>query len=232
MVDKELKLEYEILEEIANSSTPIGANLLSLKIDSSQATIGRILLSLDHHGYLEKSSNKGRVITESGKNYLKTLYDILNKNQNTQELIRISTSTDKNLLLDVLYTRKILEKETTALTAKKITDEQIKELSAIIDKQEEEKTRGLLGEKEDLEFHCKIANISGNKVIEQILILILTQKNVYLDFSYIRQKVVVRSSNDHRNIIKAFEERNSELASEYMVKHIEMLIKDIDKYYK
>lgn len=232
MLDKDLKLEYDILDEIANSTTPMGANLLSLKINSSQATIGRVLLNLDYQGYLEKSSNKGRVITESGRIYLKKLNEILNINQNTEELIRISTSTDKDTLLDVLHTRKVLEKETAYLTAQNITDEQLKELTLIIDKQEEQKRMGHLGEKEDLEFHCKIANISGNRVMEQILILILTQKNVYLDFSYIRQKLVVRSSNDHRNIIKAFEERNPELASTYMVNHIDLLIDDIIKYYK
>lgn len=229
---KDKKLEYDILCQIANSPIPLGANLLSLSIDSSQATIGRILLELEHSGHLIKSSNKGRVLTEQGKAYLQQLDELLNLNISTEKLIEISSSTDKETLLEVLTARRLLEKETAFLTAQNITNQQIEDLSKIIDRQEERKRLGFLGENEDLEFHCQIANIAGNRVIEQMLNLILTQKNVYLDFSYIRQKVVTRSSNDHRKIISAFTKKDPELASKYMVSHIESLISDIEKYYK
>lgn len=230
-INKDHALECEILTQMAKSAIPLGANLLSLSIDSSQATIGRVLLGLEHQGYLEKSSNKGRIITERGQAYLKQLNDHQSINSSTEELIKISTSTDKSTLLEVLATRRLLEKETAYLTAQNISDEQVQELTGIIDRQQEQKSRGLLGEKEDLEFHCRIANISGNRVIEQILNLILTQKNVYQDFSYIRQKLITRSSNDHRSIISAFANRDPESASQNMVNHINALIEDIEEYY-
>lgn len=231
MTDKDLKLIYEILKEIDKSASPLGANILSLKIDSSQSTIGRILQNLEYQGYLEKSSNKGRVITENGKKYLRSLDEKININENTKELIRISSSADKSILLDIMYTRRILERETAYLAAKNITDEEMEELSQIINRQEEQKSLGLLGEKEDLQFHSKIANISGNKILEQIIILILTQKNAYLDFSYIRQRKSFRSTNDHRKIIEALTKREPELASKYMVEHLDSLINDIVKHY-
>lgn len=232
MIDRELKLFHAILKEINESNSPVGASILSLKIDASQATIGRALQNLEYRGYLEKASNKGRVITEKGKEYLESTTEALRAQQKAAELVKVSGSADKKLLLDVLETRKILERETAYLAASKITENQLRELELVIDRQEEEKRKGLLGEKEDLEFHCKIASISRNKVIEQILTLILTQNNVYLEFSYIRQRKAVRSSNDHRKILNAFADKDSELAAKLMVNHLDALIKDVTKYYK
>lgn len=232
MTDKDLKLIHDILDEIDKSNSPLGANILSLRIDLSQSTIGRILQNLEYQGYLEKSSNKGRIITEKGKKYLKSLKEKININNNAKELIRISSSADKNTLLDILYTRKILEKETAYLAAKNITEKEIQELTEIIDRQDEQKRLGLLGEKEDLQFHSKIADIAGNKILKQILILILTQKNAYWDFSYIRQKQSFHSPNYHRKIIEALSKKDPESTSKLMVEHIDSIISDVINYYE
>ncbi len=229
MREENLNLVHDILEEIESSNIPVGASMLSLKINTSQATIGRILQNLDYKGYLEKQSNKGRVLTESGKNYLQSIKLSQNVKENTEELIRVSSSTDKYFLLDVLNTRKILERETAYLAAQKITKEQIIELEKIIDKQDFEKMAKRIGENEDLRFHTMIANISGNKVIEKILLLILTQHNVYLKLSYINNQTVLNTKG-HRKIIKALAQNNPDLAAACMVEHIETVIKHVIKY--
>ena len=47
--------------------------MLCSKIDTSQANIGRILHLLEERGLVEKVSNKGRVLTEEGKNHFQRL---------------------------------------------------------------------------------------------------------------------------------------------------------------
>ncbi len=229
--EKEFQLILDILEEIENANIPVGASMLSLKINTSQATIGRVLQYLDYEGYLEKQSNKGRTLTERGRAYLQSIKLTQNVRENTEELIRVSSSTDKDFLLDVLKARRILESETAYLAASKISKEQIIELEKVVEKQDFEKKIGRSGENEDLLFHKMIARISGNKVIEQILILILTQHNVYLKLSYINNQVIL-NTKAHRKIIKALAQNNPELASECVVEHIDTMINHVIKYYK
>lgn len=231
MINSEVKLKYDILCEIMESQIPMGASLLALSIDTSQATIGRQLQQLEHSGYLKKLSNKGRAITDKGKEYLKYLEKELSRSEKIQQLIESSRSFSKERMLDVLKTRKILEKETAILTAKNIKEEQIDELKELINLQETKVSQGLLGDEEDLKIHRLIAHIAGNKVIEQILNLILTQESVYSEFSYIRQKLLTSTVTDHKNIIQALEDRNAELAGNLMENHINKVIEDVINYF-
>lgn len=232
MLQEDFKLEYDILYQISKQNIPIGASLLALKIKASQATIGRKLQELEHKKYLKKESNKGRVITEEGKKYLKKLeYDII-KTQNVKELINETNNFSKKNLLDILNVRKILERETVRLCTKKINEEQLKELKKLLNLQAQKISQGFLGDKEDLKFHSQLARISGNKVLAQILILMLTQNQVYTEFSFIRKKLHTSMVKDHESILRAIEARDAELAENFMVSHIDKLINDVIKYFK
>ncbi len=232
MFDADLKLEYEILYQISKNNLPMGASLLSLKIDASQATIGRKLQELEHKNFLKKESNKGRIITSEGKKYLKKLKNDIIKSQNVKELIKDSNSFSKKRLLDILMVRKILERETVRMATKRITKTQLRRLKKIINLQEIKVSQDLLGDEEDLKFHSLLARISGNKVMEQILTLILTQNGVYSEFSYIRKKLHTSIVKDHKGILNAIEKGDAELAANLMVSHIDKIIDDVNKYFE
>lgn len=232
MNQSELKLKYNILSEISKSKVPMGASLLALVIDTSQATIGRQLQQLEHSGYLEKLSNKGRIITDKGKEYFNKIENDLVRAQKAQELIEISKVFSKERLLDILKARKILEKETAMLAAKNIKKEELNKLRTLVNTQEIKVVQGVLGDEEDLEFHSLIARIAGNEVVEQLLTLILTQKGAYLEFSFIRQNLPKSTTvGDHKKILQAFEDGNAELAGDVMVNHINKIIEDVVKYF-
>lgn len=227
--EKELRLE--ILSEMSNNRVPMGASMLALTIETSQATIGRQLQQLEYDGYLMKHSNKGRTITEDGLEYLKTLKKDIDSDKKAQTLIAISRDESEERLLDVLRTRKVIESETTKCAVEKISDGEIEYLKALIKDQEVKVMQGLLGEEEDYKFHCELARICGNKVLEEILVLILSQRNSYSKFSIIRNRVKHTVIN-HKQILEAIEERNSHKAQMLMTEHMENTIQDVKDYFK
>ncbi|SHJ39000.1 Ribonuclease R winged-helix domain-containing protein [Dethiosulfatibacter aminovorans DSM 17477] len=227
----EKKLRYEILSEMSQNRVPMGASMLALIIDTSQATIGRQLQQLEFEGYLMKHSNKGRTITEEGLEYLKGLKNDIESDKKAQALIAVSRDESEERLLDVLRTRKVIEKETIKCAVEKITDDEIEFLKSLINEQELKVLQGMLGEEEDYKFHCEIARICGNKVLEEILVLILSQRNSYSKFSIIRNRVKHTVIN-HKLILEAIEDRDTEKAEKLMVEHLEQTIKDVEDYFK
>ena len=73
MLQSENNFEYTLLNCIIKKSEPVGASSLALKLNTPQATIGRKLYELEFRGYLEKQSNKGRIITLKGRDYFNKL---------------------------------------------------------------------------------------------------------------------------------------------------------------
>ncbi len=223
-------LEYEILTEIYESDGPVGASYLALKVDSSQATIGRILQKLDYKGYLRKHGNKGRSLTKKGVVYLQDLYRALIRNQHSQELLRDDVeSITLKYVEDVLAVRKVLEKEIVSLAAKRITDEQIGELKKIIKEHDAKLAEGLPGDEEDLKFHTYLARLSDNDVLMQILPMILYHKGVYSIITHIRRKSPSPLVVEHKKLVAALEDRNEELAVECILSHINSITRDVQK---
>ena len=225
------QLEYDILAEIMKSNGPVGASLLALTIDSSQATIGRKLNELENRQYLVKLSNKGRTITEQGRAYFHQLEDEITKAKQFKQLLAESTNFSPRGLLDILHVRRILERETTVLAAGKVTKAGIADLEKILAEQEAKVEQGFLGDEEDLEFHRKMAHFSGNGVLEQLLTIVLTQRGAYSGFSYIRN---IRSSAtviDHKMILQAIRTGDTDRAGDLMVAHIDNIINDVSTYF-
>lgn len=219
-------LEYYILKEINSSPEPIGANALALKIDtSSPATIGRALQSLEYQGLIEKVSNKGRLLTEAGKARLSSMHEeMISSSSATHLLNLILTPQDLPDYINILKTRLLLETAAAHDAALKITDSEIQELTDLLSVQDTKQSQGELGEEENLLFHCRIAEISGNMIIAQILKLIMTQKTAYTRFSYIYYRTAALDSAGHTHILDALRSHDSGLASKEMEKHLSSLL--------
>ncbi|MCG8640893.1 MAG: FCD domain-containing protein [Desulfobacterales bacterium] len=223
-------LEFELLKRIIRIKEPVGASSLALNLNTSQATIGRKLHELEFQGFLEKKSNKGRVITSKGKDYFQQLENKELRKRRVDELINDSNVSSEKDLLDILYVRRLLEKEIAYLAAKNITTEDCKTLEKILSDQRLEIKYGSLGDQQDLEFHTMLGKISGNRILSQILSLIVTQSLAYLEFSYIRRQYTT-AVDDHEKILKGLITKDPGLASSAMVKHIDKIIRDVKKYF-
>jgi len=220
-------IEYELLREIMAASMPVGASYLSLKLARPQATIGRLLQELEYSGYIVKLGNKGRILTESGRQHFDHLKNEYHIEGFAQDLVEIIASNSEQVFMEILQTRLLLEPYAIRLAVQKATDEQIGELEDIITKQLEKQNHDELGETENLEFHRAIVRLSGNSVIEQIVKIIMMQSNAYLYFPYLQYRVSLRE-NGHTAILDAIKERNAEKAEELMRRHLFALVKDYE----
>ena len=230
MLQMENNFEFNLLNCIIKKNEPVGASSLALKLNTPQATIGRKLHELEFRGYLEKHSNKGRVITLKGQEYFDKLVNDELRKHKVNELVNESNVSSEKDLLDILYVRRLLEKEIAYLAAQKITPEECRQIEKILEDQSLEIQHGSLGDKQDLEFHSLLGKISGNKILAQMVNLIMTQSQAYLEFSYIRKKYSTMVT-DHEEILKFFIKGDPAAVAESMVKHIDRIINDVKKYF-
>lgn len=127
---------------------------------------------------------------------------------------------------DVLELRSILEIETVALAAKRITKEELKELEEVIIQMrttEEETTNVAV----DKFFHYRIAQASGNVLIVTILNAISSLIDTFIKEA--RGKMVNNKNykktllEQHENIYLAIKDRDSQRASLEMKKHLQFV---------
>jgi len=225
------QLEYDILTEMDKFDGPIGASALSHKVNSSQATIGRKLNELEHRQVLLKLSNKGRIITEVGRKYYDKLKKDLTSEETVRQLLDASNKGAPQRLFDILAVRRMLEKEIIILATRNIREKELKELENMIELQAKQVAQGFLGDEEDLLFHRSLAAFSRNEVLEQIITLILTQNKAYSGFSYIRKNLPSSVVTDHKQILQAIREGDEVFAGELMVKHIDNILDDVERYF-
>ena len=225
------RVELDILEQIDKSKTPVGASSLALNLNTSQATIGRKLQELEFQGYLEKMSNKGRVITEKGKAHYRQLKARELRDLRVNELVTGSLVNSESDLLDILQVRRLLEREIVRLAASRITRDECKTLEKILSDQRLEIKYGSLGDQQDLEFHTLLGRISGNRILGRMLNLLVTQSLAYLEFSFISKKFST-TVKDHEDILDALARKDPDSAAQAMVKHIDRIIGDVKKYFE
>ena len=232
MNENKLQTIYALLREIDQAGMPVGSNYLSLKLGAPPASLGRVLQDLEYRGYLEKVSNKGRVLRQSGMEYMEELKTQLHSLENAFELHRLAMSTEKEAMLDMLYARRTIEREVILLACRTVTEKQIQRLLRIVQMQDSEKAADRSGEEQDLEFHLMLARISGNKSFEHILKLLLMQNNAYVRLSLIAT-IAKNMPNviSHHQIINALRNRDQERACSLIEQHIGFYMQYIEKHY-
>lgn len=222
--------KIELLEIINSSPAPVGAIFLSEKMGIPSATVGRMLAELEQENLLEKFSNRGRQITEKGKQYLNAMNSHSNKKLAADKLIIMVQEISKERLLEVLEVRKLLESKTAETAAQQANAEQVQMLDDILFDYFYEIRHGRIGSEEDLRFHLSIAKMANNATIYQILKLILQEQNAYARFS---DAAMLNSMQvqKHTEILKAIKEKNPERAKDAMLDHLNQVIIDVQLYY-
>lgn len=214
----------ELLRVIKNETSPVGAVYLSKKMNISSATIGRLLKSAEDDGYVARVSNKGRCLTDKGQKYLNQLDTAEKKKKIAEELIDLAASATENSLIEVLQVRMLLEPYIVGLACQNASEEDILELEELTFEQMMKIRRGGMGSEADLNYHLKLAKLSGNATILRILRLLLTENNVYNTFTSITNTMHLQEVSNHKDITVAIKEHNTEAATEAMRKHLERLL--------
>lgn len=224
-------LKLLILNLMQKSGVPVGAVFLSERLGIPPATIGRALSSLEKEGYIEKVSNKGRQLTDKGKSYLQDKKNWKHKLNTASKLLDFVESISKERLLEILQVRQLLEDMTVELACKNASEQELHELDKIMLDYTYDLRYGGLGNEYDLQLHLKIAEISHNQTIHQILKLILTEKSAYTKFSSVADSFTNTQLIQHDEIVQAIKSRDVSRAKLAMSRHINKIIADVTQYY-
>ncbi len=222
-------IEIQILELMKEEKAPVGAIVLSKNLSIPQTTIGRVLLELEVKELIEKNSNKGRVITEKGLNYLISIQEEINKVDVAITMANIYNDISKEKLIEILGVRKIIEERIVELACENGTEEDMKELEIIFEEHQIEVKSNRLGNEEDLQLHLKLAKMSGNHTLYNLCKLLLTNDNAYTKFSIVTEDIKLSQLDQHKKIVEAVKNRNKEEAKINIISHLNQIIKDVKK---
>lgn len=229
-------IEIMILKIIEDSNKPIGTwavenKLREENVDVSTATVGRILSRLESLEYLEKYKNEGRIITSEGRLAIKRAetIKIINFHQDKLNEI-ISTEILENFVM-IIQARKAIEKETTRLATRYVTQEELDKLAEIIDRQEKKSKNGESIADEDIEFHRTIAKASKNTILESLYNIVSTFKQQSKIFENLRRQINSPYNASHKKIYDAIKNNDEEAAERLMSEHMDNLMEDVLTYW-
>ena len=228
--------ELLILEMVRDIGKSIGSgSLLKIcedkNIQLSQANIGRILFKLERYGYLEKKSNKGRMITKKGKLEITNAKTIKEVDNHRRELDNLLNTKVLRKFLMILDARKAIEAATARMAAKNIKDKEIKKLGQLLEKKKSNYKKGEDNTLVDIDFHTTIAEASGNEVLKLLYLIISKMGQQSKIFRYMRKKSDGAYLSSHNEIVGALREHDSKKAEESIIRHIEILKDEVRKYW-
>ena len=137
-------------------------------------------------------------------------------------------SLDKDNYTDILEFRLIIESEASKLCAERCTDDLIKEIEHCYNNMIEYKNDFDKFTEEDLNFHMKIVEGSNSPLIIKV-------NEVLKNLLAYHQKLLYKNLgpsggiSEHKLILEAIKNRDSELAKLFAKRHIERTIKDLKK---
>jgi len=231
------KIDLTILEMIRDASEPIGSwnianRLAGENIDTSSATIGRILNKLESMGYLKKEKFRGRVITEKGLHAILVAKQFMSAEIHKNKLNRFIDVQLLEDFLTVLEARRSIERETARLAALRATPEEIQMMDDILSRQENKYKDHQWITEDDLAFHKAIAKASKNEILETMYSLLAIFGQQSRAFEYMRKKINAEYMVSHRRILNALRRGDSGEAEKAMLDHIDNLVSDVNKYWK
>ncbi len=226
---------FLLVRQIGSKDGPAGSwtlreDMEKIGIVYSIATIGRYLKMLDSKGYTLQKGNQGRLLTDDGKSWLLKMEDNLARAEIRNESSKALQVNKYSDLIDLMKARKAIEVETVRLAALNASEKEIVDLRKTINVYYR-----YIAQKKDfvdpaLDFHSIIADMSHNRFMKAILeMLIFEEKRIEDNIDQLetrdRGNIYVI---EHDDITKAIEERNPELASELMAKHMDGILEAVE----
>jgi GntR family transcriptional repressor for pyruvate dehydrogenase complex len=138
---------------------------------------------------------------------------------------------EKDLVLELLEVRKILETQAVALAAQRRDEDDIKEIRVILSQMQDALTLGELGDAQDYQFHYALTKAAKNKILLRLMNAISDTMKQTLTASRIKlfesAGIPEHLLQEHRDICAAVETGDSEKARRLMLEHLE----EVEKQY-
>lgn len=228
-------LDHVLLRLLAEQDGPVGSGTLQERLQGlgyagSEPTVGRALRTLDRRGFTARVSNRGRALTDAGRQRLRQLDEAAAQRHYERELLRTIRPTTIDDLLDVLVARRALEREIARLAAEHATAAEIAGLEAAIAEQRRALAATGVAIEADIRFHTLLARASRNRVLAAAIDLIRRDQQATLQLDAILKQTAHHWAVGHERILRAVKRRAPAAAERAMLEHIDTLIADIRRY--
>jgi DNA-binding FadR family transcriptional regulator len=132
---------------------------------------------------------------------------------------------------EILEARRLIEGETAALAAQRISAAQLLRLQELLDEMSEENLRETITEKADEEFHCLIAQAAGNSALSATITWLWQLRNESPISTHFHQRVREEGSRpivaDHQAIVDALRSRDPEASRLAMTRHLQRVADEL-----
>ena len=197
-------------------------NELAQTLGVGRSTIREAMRIIEAEGLIEVRRGAGAFVLEE-EAWGATRKEIINWLAKREETV-----------IQILQVRENIEGLTASLTARRITDQQKRELRQVVELMEgvaEHETPDIDRlSNYDVRFHLKIGNLSGNEIANEIVSHIMpafSEANkaiLYVGDSF------TKTLREHRAILKALEKGDANQAEREIRKHISRVREDMCKY--
>ena len=222
---------FLIAQIIGKTGAPVGAwslkeELKKVGIYCGTATVGRYLKELDYKGLTAQKSNKGRVLTDYGQQWLNKLSDDVARALVHTESTQAMRVDHYSQLVDLIQARKVLEVAAARLAAERATKEDLLLLQQVVMTHYRYVAENKDPTDPALEFHSLVAQISHNRFMKTMLdMLIFEERNIegQIDTLITRERGDIYVV-EHEDISNAIAAGDSAQAASLMDAHIDKLM--------
>lgn len=132
---------------------------------------------------------------------------------------------------EILEARKLIEGETCALAAQRISDAQLHQLQDLLDEMARENTKEAITEQADEKFHCLIAEAAGNSALTATITWLWQLRNESEISTHFHRRVREEGGRpilaDHQDILDALCARDPEASRAAMTSHLQRVIEHL-----
>jgi GntR family transcriptional repressor for pyruvate dehydrogenase complex len=185
--------------------------MLSEKFNVSRSNIREAIQKLEFYGLLRSIPQSGTFVANIG---------IIALNGMIDDILRLEDPDFKSLV----ETRILLELKTVRLAAMRRSDIQLRAIKKALDDYSDKVLQGKDAMQEDLLFHLKIAEASGNSTLNTLMLMITPEIITNFEKHHVCDKgLAEKAIEEHTNIYEAIEQQHPKLAKEKMKVHFEAL---------
>lgn len=213
-----LQVAQQLRELIARGTFAAGSRLpserdLAGQFGVSRPTIREAMIALEIAGLVEVRSGSGVYVLEQGESPASVVGD------------------EGPGPFEILEARKLIEGETCALAAERISDAQLESLQLLLDEMAEENRRETITEQADEKFHCLIAEAAGNSALSAAISWLWRLRNESEISTYFHQRMREEGDRplleDHQAILDALRRRDAAASRAAMTRHLQRVIEHL-----
>jgi hypothetical protein len=224
------ELVCDLLSFIKKNDGPVGAGSIQRYLNMrgysmAEATVGRLLRDMDDADLTVKKSNQGRSLSKAGEEKLHELEAAKWQGRWTEKFMdAVGTTNNREHLIELMTARRPVEIEVARLAAKNATDEEIADLRKLVESQEQLAQKGKPVTPLDTEFHILLAKMSHNQILEAIVELLRKKQEDAFDIEEVRRQDGHIYNSEHRMILDAITQKDPEMATLTMRRHLGNLL--------